>query len=96
MATQSPILKVEKTFSLSVEADAYLQKLRGEKQVATESEALEALIEELIAAEKLKALDAAYVEYYDSLPNEFFEEQRDWGIFAEEQMAKAMPLDEKN
>lgn len=82
MATQSPVPTVEKTFRLSVEADAFLQRLREEKHAESDSEALEALFSEQIAAEKLRAIDEAYTKHYDSLSGEEIEEERAWGALA--------------
>lgn len=100
MATEAPVRRVEKTFRLSVEADAFLQRFREEKHVESDSDALEALLSEQIAAEKLRALSLRQIEeatkkYYDSLSDEEVEEERAWGEFAESQWATAITLGEE-
>lgn len=49
------------------------------------SETLDVLLRELIAAQKQRAIESAYIDYYDSLPAEEIEEQRAWGAFTESQ-----------
>jgi hypothetical protein len=96
MATQSPVCKVEKTFRLSVEADAFLQRLREERHAESDSDALEALLSEQIEAEKLRAIEEATTKYYDSLTDEEVEEERAWGEFGAQQWAAAIMLEEQS
>jgi hypothetical protein len=85
---------VEKTFRLSVEADAFLRKLQSQREHASESDALDAILTELMLAEAAQALDAAYKKSYDSLPDEFFQEQREWGEYVQAQLPQILSEEE--
>ncbi len=94
MATETPSGRVEKIFSISLEADAFLQRVQRQSKADSESDALEALLNELMEAERLRVIDAAYTAYYDSLSGEDIENERSWGAFAEAQLAEAVKRDE--
>lgn len=80
--------KVKRSFSISLEADAFIRKSSKERKSRSESDTLDALLNELITIRKLQALETAYTDYYDSLNDEEVAEQKTWGAFAESQIAK--------
>lgn len=77
--------KVKKSFSISLESEAFLKRMRKEHKAPSESETLDLLLRELMAAQEQRAIESAYVDYYGSLSDEDVEEQRAWGAFAEAQ-----------
>jgi hypothetical protein len=79
--------KVKKSFSISVESEAFLRRMRRERKAASESETLDVLLRELMTAQKQRAIESAYKDYYDSLSDEDVAEQRAWGAFAESQLS---------
>jgi len=82
--------KVKKSFSISLESEAFLRQTRKERQVSSESETLDVLLRELMAAQKQRAIESAYVDYYDSLSDEDMAEQDAWGTFAETQLTEGV------
>jgi len=82
--------KVKKSFSISLESEAFLKRMRKERKVPSESETLDVLLRELMATQKQRAIESAYVEYYDSLSDEDVAEQRAWGAFAEAQLTEGV------
>lgn len=82
--------KVKKSFSISLESEAFLKRVRRERKVASESETLDVLLRELMASQKQRAIESAYVDYYDSLSDEEVAEQRALGAFAEIQLSSGV------
>ena len=79
--------KIKKSFSISVESDTFIRETCKERKSHSESETLDALLGELINIRRQRAIEAAYTDYYDSLGDDGVTEQRDWGSFAESQLA---------
>lgn len=90
MPTTSPKMgnKIKKSFSISVESDAFIRRMSKERKSNSDSETLDALLSELMATRRQKALEAAYTNYYDSLSDDEVAEERAWGAFAESQLEK--------
>jgi hypothetical protein len=82
--------KVKKSFSISLESEAFLKRMRKEHKAPSESETLDLLLRELMATHKQRAIESAIVDYYDSLSDEDVEEQRAWGVFAEAQLTEGV------
>lgn len=80
--------KIKKSFSISVESEAFIRNSRRERKSDSESETLDALLAELRAIRQKEAIEAAYTEYYDSLTNEEVSEEQTWATFTESQLAK--------
>lgn len=87
---QGQARKVKKSFSISLESEAFLKRIRKERKVPSESETLDVLLRELMATQKQRAIESAYVDYYDSLSDEDVAEQRAWGAFAEVQLTEGV------
>lgn len=79
--------KIKKSFSISPESEAFIRKSSKERRIKSESETLDLLLRELIAVQQQHALNTAYQDYYDSLTDEESAENREWGTFAEAQLA---------
>jgi hypothetical protein len=92
MPTTSPKMgrKIKKSFSISVESDSFIRRSCKERKSNSESETLDALLSELRAVRQQKAIEAAYVDYYDSLSREEAAEESAWGAFSESQLAKEL------
>jgi hypothetical protein len=90
MPTTSPKMgrKIKKSFSISVESDSFIRKICKERKSKSESETLDALLNELMHLRRQQAIEAAYTDYYDSLGDNEISEERVWGAFAESQLAK--------
>lgn len=80
--------KIKKSFSISVESDAFIRRSCKERKSDSESETLDALLSELRTIRRQEAVEAAYTDYYDSLGDEEMTEQRAWGSFAESQLVE--------
>jgi hypothetical protein len=80
--------KVKKSFSISLESDSLIRRNCRERRSDSESETLDALLSELRAIRQQQAVEAEYMDYYDSLSQEDVAEERAWGVFAESQLAK--------
>lgn len=78
--------KVKKSFSISPESVLFIRKMRKERKARSESETLDGLLNELIAIQQQRGIEAAYSSYYDSLSDEEIAEDRAWGTFAEMQL----------
>jgi hypothetical protein len=92
MPTTSPRMgnKIKKSFSISVESDAFIRRSCKERRSDSESDTLDALLGELRAIRQQEAVETAYTDYYDSLSDEEVAEQQAWGAFAESQLAEEM------
>jgi hypothetical protein len=69
---------VKRSFTLSAEAVAFLGETRRKRKLGSDSEALDLLLREAMLGEKLRQIDAAYKEYYDTASDEELAEQREW------------------
>lgn len=80
--------KVKKSFSISPESDFFIRRTCKARKSVSESETLDVLLKELMTIHQQKAIEAAYVDYYDSLSENEVAEQSEWGAFAESQLAQ--------
>jgi uncharacterized membrane-anchored protein len=78
MTFQATTRKMKKSFTLTPEAVAFVGEARKKRGAASDSEALDLLLRELILEAKRQAIDAAYKEYYDTASEEDLAEQREW------------------
>jgi hypothetical protein len=69
---------VKRNFTLSAEALAFLGETRQKRGLRSDSAALDLLLREAMLGEKLRQIDAAYKEYYDTASDEELAEQREW------------------
>jgi len=80
--------KIKKSYSLSVESERYVRRYRRARKIASDSEALDTLLKEALAAEKLAEINAAYKDYYDNATEEELKEESDWAQFASAALAE--------
>jgi hypothetical protein len=81
--------KSRTTLSLSRDAVVYLKSYQAQKNQASLSSAVEALIEEQKQREAGEKLAAQTRAYYDSLTSSEQEESEAWGKFAESESANS-------
>ena len=74
--------KAKKSYTLSQESVAFLEKLRRERRAASASSVLEELLQSARRGQKRKMLNQAVANYYDVLSPEDAEEQALWGDLA--------------
>ena len=77
-----PQNKVKRSFTITPESAQFLRQARTEIHAASDSEALDLLLRELMLKRKLKALDAAYTDYYDSISEAQLGEEQEWATMA--------------
>ena len=80
--------RIKKSYSISVEAESFVRKVRKARKIASDSEALDLLLRESIEVHRKSAVDAAYKAYYDSASDQELEEEQTWAEFGTAQMAE--------
>lgn len=88
MANVAAKRRVKKSYSISVEAESFVRKVRKARQIASDSEALDILLREVIEVHRKSAVDAAYKAYYDSASDAELQEEQTWGEFGTAQLAE--------
>lgn len=82
MRPGSTSTRVKKSYSISVEAEQFIRRVRETRHIASDSEALDQLLRESMAAHRRGAIDEAYRMHYDNLPGEALVEETAWAEFA--------------
>jgi hypothetical protein len=77
-----PTRKLRRTFTLSPQNVAYIEKQARERNMRSLSAFLDELLQEKTREQKLAEIEANTIAYYDRLTDEEVEEQRAWGEFA--------------
>lgn len=78
MTMQATNRKMKRSFTLMPESVAFLAKTRQSRGAGSDSETLDLLLREAMQEAKLRELDAATKEYYDTASEEELAEQREW------------------
>jgi uncharacterized protein HemX len=78
MTIQATDRKIRRSFTLSPESVAFVQETRKSGGMRSDSDALESLLHEAMVEAKLREIDAACKEYYDTASEEELAEQREW------------------
>ena len=84
-ATDTPVRtahKVKRRFTISPESAQFLSQARQEIRAGSDSEALDLLLRELMVKRKLKALHAAYTDYYDTVSDAQADQEQEWAAMA--------------
>jgi len=82
MPTKATNRKIKRSFTLAPEVLAFVVEVRRKRKAASDSEALNLLIEEQMLQAKQLELDAAIREYYDSAGEDGLEESTEWAAMA--------------
>ena len=88
MTTVTATRRIKKSYSISVEAESFVRKVRKTRKIASDSEALDLLLREAIEVHRKSAVDAAYKAYYDSASDQELEEEKSWAEFGSAQMTE--------
>ena len=77
--------KLKRTFSLSPESLACLERIQKDQRLPSVSAALDHVIREKKLQAENQRISASVTKYYDSMGEEEMAEDRAWGQFAETQ-----------
>lgn len=80
--------RVKKSYSISKESEQFVRRIRKLRHIGSDSEALDQLLRESMAAHRRSSIDAAYKAYYDTATDEELAEGNAWAAFAESEMAE--------
>lgn len=78
MASQATNRKIKRSFTLAPESVEFLRETRLRRSAESDSEALDLLLKEARREARLRELDAAVKEYYDTASDEELREQGEW------------------
>jgi hypothetical protein len=82
MATRATFNKIKRSFTITPESAAFLREARQETNAGSDSEALDLLLHELMLKRRLRAIEVAYTDYYDSITDAQSTEEREWAEMA--------------
>jgi hypothetical protein len=82
MTNRATNRKVKRSFTLAPESVAFLSATRRQRKAASDSEALDLLLKELLLEAKRREVDAAFNAYYDNASNEQLGESSEWASMA--------------
>jgi hypothetical protein len=80
--------RVKKSYSISRQSEQFVRQVRKARKIRSDSEALDQLLREAIAAHNRGALDAEYKAYYDAASEAELAEESAWTGFAEAELAE--------
>lgn len=72
----------KKSYTLSPESVAFLEKIRVQQHASSVSSVLEDLLQSLLKEQENAAIEGAIADYYSSLSRKEVQELTDWGEFA--------------
>ena len=81
------ITKVKKSYSISREAEQFIRRIRKTRKIASDSEALDQILRESLAAQSRAGIDAAYKSFFDAASESDLSEESVWAEFAEKELA---------
>ncbi len=80
--------RVKKSYSISRQAEQFVRQVRKNRKIKSDSEALDQLLREAIAAHARGSIDAAYKAYYDAASETELAEESAWAAFSESEFAE--------
>jgi DNA-binding PadR family transcriptional regulator len=80
--------KIKKSYTLSPETVAFLEKMRKKFQAESVSAVLEQILEGVRREQERQSVERAITDYYSSLSDSELEENAQWGEFALTQFPK--------
>ena len=97
MTTQATTRKIKRSFTLSHHSSAFVTEVRRRSHARSDSEALDMLLQEAMAAQRKAELDAAVTAYYDNATDEELQESAEWAEMAGRSgMLASEPYEEKH
>lgn len=88
--TSSTTARVKKSFSISKESALFIKKVRKLRKIASDSQALDLLIQEALAAERQQGINAAYTAYYDNASEADLKAEAEWAELAAPALAEVV------
>ena len=79
--------RIKKSYSISIEAEQFVRRVRKTRHIASDSEALDQLLRESMAAHRRSSIDVAYKAYYDAAPSDDLAEETAWADYATAELA---------
>jgi hypothetical protein len=80
--------RIKKSYSISRQAEQFVRQVRKARRIRSDSEALDQLLREAIAAHARGSIDAAYKAYYDAASEAELAEESAWAAFAESEFTE--------
>jgi hypothetical protein len=80
--------RIKKSYSISRQAEQFVRQVRKARKIRSDSEALDQLLREAIAAHARGSIDAAYKAYYDTASDAELAEESAWAAFAESEFTE--------
>jgi len=80
--------RIKKSYSISRQAEQFVRHVRKARRIRSDSEALDQLLREAIAAHARGSIDAAYKAYYDAASEAELAEESAWAAFAESELTE--------
>lgn len=79
--------RIKKSYSISLESERYIRKIRKTRKIASDSQALDQILRDAQEVEKRAEIGAAYTAYYDSATEEELAEEKGWAAVGESALA---------
>jgi hypothetical protein len=79
--------RIKKSYSISRQSEQFVRQVRKARKIRSDSEALDQLLREAIAAQARGSIDAAYRAYYDAASETELAEESAWAAFSESEFA---------
>jgi len=80
--------RVKKSYSISRQSERFVRQIRKARRIKSDSEALDQLLREAIAAHARGSIDAAYKAFYDAASESELAEDAAWAAFSESELAE--------
>jgi hypothetical protein len=80
--------RVKKSYSISRQSERFVRQIRKARRIKSDSEALDQLLREAIAAHARGSIDAAYKAFYDAVSESELAEDTAWAAFSESELAE--------
>jgi hypothetical protein len=78
MTVKATSRRIKRSFTLDPELLSFLSETRRRRRARSDSEALHLLLRESMLRARRKEIDAAFTDYYDSIPGSELATQQDW------------------
>jgi hypothetical protein len=85
---KTAIARIKKSYSISRQAEQFVRQIRKTRKIKSDSEALDQLLREAIAAHARGSIDAAYKAYYDAASENELAEDSAWAAFSENEFTE--------
>jgi len=80
--------RVKKSYSISRESEQFVRRVRKLRKIASDSEALDRILQEALQTQSRAGISAAYKAYYDAASDADLAAETAWAEFAENEFAE--------